>query len=105
MNPAPLQSPIGRLHLPFGRPRCFTSGAGGRIDVVLGNQPAAAAGTVSKASTEALPGVVVLVPEDRMTGSPEVPPGTQQRWEAAVDQNGAFRIENVPPGEYRVYAF
>ena len=83
----------------------FTSGAGGRIDVVLGNQPAAAAGTVSKASTEALPGVVVLVPEDRMTGSPEVPPGTQQRWEAAVDQNGAFRIENVPPGEYRVYAF
>lgn len=82
----------------------FTSGAAGRIDVVLGSQPAAAAGTVGKATTEALPGVVVLVPDSRMTESPGAA-AVQQRWEAAVDQNGAFRIENVPPGEYRIFAF
>ncbi len=83
----------------------FTSGAAGRIEVVMGNKPASVSGTVSKAAPESLPGMVVLVAEGsgvEQLGSSPIP---ANRWEASVDQNGAFHVDNVPPGEYRMYAF
>lgn len=83
----------------------LTSGAAGKLEVLLGDKPARISGTVSKVAPESLPGLVVLVPEG---GSPMQllsGPIPGNRWEASVDQNGAFSLENVPPGEYRVYAF
>jgi len=83
----------------------FTSGAAGRIEVVLGNKPAAVSGTVSKAAQESLPGMVVLVAEGAEVEQMGSGPMPTNRWEVSVDQNGAFFMDNVPPGEYRVYAF
>jgi hypothetical protein len=84
----------------------LTSGAPGRFEVLLGNKPSSISGTVGKAAPESLPGLVILVPDGGLPmqmGVGPIPPGNQ--YEASVDQNGAFAIENVPPGEYRVYAF
>jgi hypothetical protein len=83
----------------------LTSGAAGNLDVVLGNKPAAISGTITKATTESLPGLVILVPEGGAPVQPEYGPVPGGPLEASVDQNGAFSVANVPPGEYRVYAF
>ena len=81
----------------------FSAGAAGRIEVMLGSKTASVSGTVSKAAPESLPGMVVLVPEG--AGAERVNFGPVSRWESAVDQNGAFHLDNVPPGEYRAFAF
>jgi len=83
----------------------LTSGVAGRIELVLGNKPASVSGTVSKATPESLPGMVVLVAEGAGVEQLASGPMPVNRWEVSVDQNGAFHVGGVPPGEYSVYAF
>ncbi|MBN8729074.1 MAG: hypothetical protein J0L64_00935 [Acidobacteria bacterium] len=83
----------------------LTAGVAGRMELVLGNKPASVSGTVSKAAAESLPGMVVLVAEGAEVEALDSGPMPVNRWEASVDQNGAFHVDNIPPGEYRVYAF
>ncbi|MEP7362476.1 MAG: carboxypeptidase-like regulatory domain-containing protein [Acidobacteriota bacterium] len=83
----------------------LTSGATGRFEVLLGSKPAAVSGMVGKATPESLPGTVILVAEGGFPLQMGLGPMPGNQWEASVDQYGAFSIANVPPGDYRVYAF
>lgn len=83
----------------------FTSGAAGNLEVILGNKPATVSGTITKAGAESLPGLVIVVPDGAAPVQSNYGPFPGSPLEASVDQNGAFSIQNVPPGDYRVYAF
>jgi hypothetical protein len=83
----------------------FSSGAAGRVEVVLGDKPASLEGAVERASTDALPGTVIVLPEPFSPEEFALAPYQGTRLTTSVDQNGRFTIANIPPGEYRVYAF
>ena len=83
----------------------FSSGAAGRIEVVLGDKPASLEGAVERASTDALPGTVIVLPEPFSPEDFALAPYQGTRLTASVDQNSRFTLAGIPPGEYRVYAF
>jgi len=82
----------------------FSSGAAGKVEVILSDKPALLDGAVERASADSMPGVVVLVPEPYNTDDLTAIVNTARN-QASVDQNGRFTIKNIPPGSYRVYAF
>jgi Carboxypeptidase regulatory-like domain len=80
----------------------LTQGGGANLDVIIGTNAPTISGVVQNPSTQqpAIAVTVVLIPQEK------------ERRETSLfyrqsnsDQNGAFTIGRVPPGEYRIYAF
>jgi len=79
-----------------------TEAASAPLDVVLRAGAAQVAGTVQNPNTSApSPGAtVVLIPQDNARKDQQ----TYYR-QAGADQNGAFTFKDLPPGEYKLYAW
>jgi len=79
----------------------LTSGAGGSLQIILADGAAGVTGVVRNSKGEAMPGVVVTLwsPDRAMLGAFDPAKA------AYTDQNGAFRIENLGPGDYRILAW
>lgn len=79
----------------------LASGSPGAIEILVGGKPGQVSGTVRNADKQPVPGAIVaLVPADAQRPTiPEFYP------EAAAGENGGFTFRNVPPGEYKVYAW
>lgn len=82
----------------------FSSGAAGKVEVILSDKPALVEGSVEKATSDSLPGIVLLQPEP-FSADDNPFMGNMGRNQASVDQNGRFTLKNIAPGTYRVYAF
>lgn len=81
-------------------PLDLTSGAGGKLDVVLSADAADVRGTVRNEAGEASAGTAVTLWEA------DLPPGAADSTKTLVtDQSGGFRFQNLPPGDYRVAAW
>jgi Carboxypeptidase regulatory-like domain len=73
---------------------------GGQLAIVLASDIAQVEGSVKKADGQAAARVrVTLVPEGDQFGSQDVP-----RY-AFSDEKGGFKMNNVPPGEYKIFAW
>jgi hypothetical protein len=72
------------------------------IELVFSTKAATVSGTVRREGNDRLAGVVVLYPDPykEEEGAPN-PVGVP----VAVLESGVFEIRNVPPGNYRLYAF
>jgi len=75
----------------------LTAGTGGAIEILLSPNASDVSGVVRNDNGEAVPGVMVSLWNP---GTSSDPPKI-----ANTDQNGAFKIRNLGPGEYRVAAF
>ena len=81
-------------------PLDLTSGAGGRLDLVLSPDAADVSGTVRNEKGDACAGAAVTLWE------PGLPPGAADTTRTLVaDQSGGFRFQNLPPGDYRIAAW
>ena len=70
----------------------------GQLEIVIGTTPGALEGRVVNDSQPAGPGItVVLLPDVRRR--------TDLHKTATTDPSGRFRIDRVPPGDYRVFAW
>src|SRR4029078_8966620 len=70
----------------------------GLLEIVIGLRPGVVNGTVSDETRR--PGgdaTVVLVPDNRKR--------TDLYFNTVADPSGRFRIEHVPPGNYRIFAW
>ena len=74
----------------------LSSGSGGQIEIILSPNAADVAGVVHKENGDAATGVRVTI------WSPNDPDLLKT---ANTDQNGAFKIRNLGPGEYRIAAW
>lgn len=79
----------------------LSGGTGGELAIVLSATAASLAGTVHGPDGAALPGVNVSlwVPGVPTAGAVDPARG------AITDQNGTFRLQNLPPAEYRLAAW
>ena len=70
----------------------------GQLEIVIGTAPGAVEGSVFNDSQTAGPGVtVVLLPDVRRR--------TDLYKTTTTDPSGRFRIDRVPPGDYRAFAW
>lgn len=77
------------------------AGAAGRLDVVLTNRVTTLSGTVQGSDGKAISDYeVVIFPEDAAKAKP---PSRRVR-NARPDQQGLYRVEGLPPGEYLILA-
>ncbi|MBI1897065.1 MAG: carboxypeptidase regulatory-like domain-containing protein [Acidobacteria bacterium] len=76
----------------------LTAGAGGPLEIILSDKAARVTGTVmGEEQKPAAAATVVLVPGGR---------GQQDLYKtAAADENGAFTIEGIAPGDYKLFAW
>lgn len=77
-----------------------TSGAGGTLEVVISSKSADVAGSVQSDKGEALSGMMVTLWPKTPDGS--VNGGTRLSF---TDQNGGFKFQGLPPGDYFVAAW
>ena len=77
-----------------------TSGSGGTLDLVLSSKAADVAGSVQNDKGEALGGVIVTLWPKTPDGSP-----TGGARQSNTDQNGGYRFQGLPPGDYYVAAW
>jgi len=81
-------------------PLDLTSGAGGKLALVLSPDAADVSGTVRNENGDACAGAAVTLWE------PGLPPGAVDTTRTVVaDQSGGFRFQNLPPGDYRLAAW
>jgi hypothetical protein len=72
----------------------------GELSIAISTAAAQVDGTVQNDKSEAAPGAsIVLIPEGKRREN-----DTYYKM-ATADQNGQFTIRNIPPGEYRLFAF
>lgn len=79
----------------------LTQGAAGKLELTISPAAARVEGVVLDAKQQPVKGAsVVLAPASA------VPPGRADLYRSATsDQNGQYRLEGVPPGKYRLFAF
>jgi hypothetical protein len=81
-------------------PLDLTSGAGGKLDLVLSPDAADVSGTVRNENGDACAGATVTLWE------PALPPAAADTTKTiTADQSGGFRFQNLPPGDYRLAAW
>ncbi len=77
-----------------------TSGTGGKLDLVLSSKTATVTGSVQNEKGEALAGVMVTlwpkIPDVSLIGGSHL---------SFADQSGAFKFQNLAPGDYYVAAW
>jgi hypothetical protein len=79
----------------------LTRGAAGALEVTISPAAARVEGVVLDAKQQPLKGASVVLAPD--LAAP--PPRGDLFRSATTDQNGQYRLESVPPGKYRLFAF
>jgi protocatechuate 3,4-dioxygenase beta subunit len=77
-----------------GKTLDLNSGAGGEMEIVISSNAAAISGVVRNHNGEGVPAVNI-----------EVYLGERFDRVATTDQNGAYRVSSLAPGDYRIYAW
>jgi Carboxypeptidase regulatory-like domain len=77
----------------------FPGGAGGIIDIVVASNGGRISGAVTDGRSQFVPGMRVVLVPDRMRER------TELFKSVPADENGEFTFSNVPPGDYKVFAW
>ena len=77
----------------------LTAGAGGNLEIIVSPDAASVTGTVRNDKGDPSAGVLVTLWERGSSGVAEFVRNS------ATDQNGGFRFQSLPPGEYRIAAW
>lgn len=79
----------------------LTQGAAGKLEVTISPAAARVEGVVLDAKQQPVQGASVVLAPDLA-----VPPARGDLFRSATtDQNGQYRLESLPPGKYRLFAF
>jgi protocatechuate 3,4-dioxygenase beta subunit len=73
---------------------------GGLLALVFGNDPGTVEGTVQSAGPGPAPVIVTLAPDGRLAGRYDLVQTVDTK-----EPGGSFRLENVAPGDYKVFAW